>query len=283
VRTRLLSPRAARRVAGLSRWVLMLLLLAFALFPVFWMVSLSFRPVREFFTWPPLFLPGEPTLTNYRDAFAGTGVLPAALNSALVAGITTFLTLLVGLPPAYAVARLSFRGRSQFTSCLLVSQMFPPVLIVIPLAVVMKRVALSDTLASLVLTYTAFAIPYTVWILSGYIRTVPREIEEAALVDGCTVLDVIWRVLIPVIKPALVAIGMYTFLVSWDEFIFALTFIHSEGRQTLPLIIAVLFGRYDAEWGMLMAVSVVYTIPALLGFASVQRFLVRGLTMGAIR
>jgi ABC-type glycerol-3-phosphate transport system permease component len=161
--------------------------------------------------------------------------------------------------------------------------MFPPVLIVIPLAVVMKRAALSDTLASLVVTYTAFAIPYTVWILSGYIRTIPREIEEAALVDGCSVLDVIWRVLIPVIKPALVAIGMYTFLISWDEFIFALTFIHSESRQTLPLIIAVLFGRYDAEWGMLMAVSVVYTIPALLGFASVQRFLVQGLTMGAVR
>lgn len=274
-------PAALLSLCGI--WLPMGLLLLFALFPIFWMVSLSLRPVGEFFRWPPLFLPFQPTLANYSDAVRGSNVLSASWNSFVVAGCTTVITLLLGIPCAYAVARIRFRGQRHFTSFLLLTQMLPPVLIVIPLAVVMKHLALSDTLVSLIVTYTAFAIPYTVWILSGYIRTIPVEIEEAALVDGCTALDVIGRVLIPVIKPAIIAIGMYTFLLSWDEFIFALTLIHSDRKQTLPLIIAILFGRYDAEWGMLMAVSVIYTIPALLGFVSFQRFLVEGLTTGAIK
>ncbi|MFC7545389.1 carbohydrate ABC transporter permease [Plantactinospora sp. GCM10030261] len=277
-------PRAGRwaaNVAGLA-------VAAFAAFPVFWMISTSLKPNREIFSSTPQPLPHQPTLEHYRDIFGGQ-IIPGAsfgdflLNSALVAAATVLLSGVVALLGATAVARFRFRLRTSVLVLLLIVQMIPLEALVIPLFLIIRRLGMYNTLPSLILVYLGFSLPFAIWMLRGFVAAVPKDLEEAAAIDGANRAQIFWRILFPLVAPGLVATSIFSFITAWNELIFALTFISSEDRYTAPVGLTFFFGRDDTAWGMVMAASTVLTLPVMIFFVLVQRRMVAGLTSGAVK
>jgi trehalose/maltose transport system permease protein len=226
---------------------------------------------------------GHLCLDHYRALFLRRGFWLPIRNSLVVAGATTASCLLLGAPAAYALARLRFRGGRAVLALLLGVAMFPQISILSPLYLTLRRLGLIDTYAGLVLPYTAFAMPLTVWLLVGYFRQLPRDLEEAALVDGATRVETLLKIVLPLAAPGVAAAAILTFLFSWNEFLFALSFTLGPERQTVPVAIALFRGRYQVPWGEILAAAAVATAPvALLVFAA-QRRIVSGLTAGAIK
>ncbi|WP_249714359.1 carbohydrate ABC transporter permease [Rhizomonospora bruguierae] len=273
--------RAAANAAGV-------LVALFAVFPVFWMVSTSLKPNREIFSATPQPVPHHPTLQHYRDVLGGD-LLPGVgfgsffRNSAIVAVATVLAGSLVALLAATAVARYRFRFRTAFLVMLLVVQMVPLEALVIPLFLMIRRLGLYDTLASLILVYLAFSLPFAVWMLRGFVAAVPRDLEEAAEMDGASRWQTFWRVLLPLVAPGLVATSIFSFITAWNELIFALTFLSDEGKYTLPVAMTFFFGRDDTAWGAVMAASTLLTLPVMVFFLVVQRRMVSGLVSGAVK
>lgn len=265
------------------------LLVAFvAVFPVIWMISTSVKPDREIFSAGPRPVPRQPTLQHYRDILGGDfipGVRFADffLNSALVAVATVLISGLLALLAATAVARFRFRLRTAFLIMLLVVQMIPLEALVIPLFLMIRRLGLYNTLPSLVLVYLGFSLPFAVWMLRGFVAAVPRDLEEAAAIDGATRAQTFCRILLPLVAPGLVATSIFSFITAWNELIFALTFINAEKRYTLPVAMTFFFGRDDTAWGSLMAASTLITLPVMAFFVLVQRRMVAGLVTGAVK
>ncbi|HEX6967519.1 MAG TPA: carbohydrate ABC transporter permease [Micromonosporaceae bacterium] len=260
----------------------------FAVFPVLWMISTSLKPSREIFSRTPQPVPREPTLEHYRgilsgDLIPGLSFLDAFLNSAFVAGATVLASGLVALLAATAVARFRFRLRTSFLIMLLIVQMIPLEALVIPLFLMIQRLDLYDTSASLILTYLGFSLPFAVWMLRGFVAAVPKELEEAAAIDGASRGQIFWRVLFPLVAPGLVATSIYSFIVAWNELIFALTFISDQTRYTLPVAMTYFFGRDDTAWGPVMAASTLLTLPVMIFFVLVQRRMVAGLVAGSVK
>lgn len=281
-----MSPR--RRPGRLAANLAGLLVAAFAAFPVFWMVSTSVKPDREIFSTSPRPLPAHPTLEHYRSIFGGQ-VVPGVsfghllANSALVALATVLLSGAFALLAATAVARYRFRLRTTVLVTLLIVQMIPLEALVIPLFLMVQRLRLYNTLPSLVLVYLGFSLPFAVWMLRGFVAAVPRELEEAAAIDGAGRWQVLTRILLPLVAPGLVATSIFSFITAWNEFIFALTFISTEDRYTAPVALSYFFGRDDTAWGPVMAASTVLTLPVVVFFLLVQRRMVSGLTAGAVK
>jgi len=273
--------RVALNAAGL-------LVALFAAFPVFWMVSTSLKPNREIFSAPPQPVPRHPTLEHYREILSGN-LIPGVTfvdffrNSVVVAGLTVLLSGLVALLAATAVARFRFRLRTSFLIMLLVVQMIPLEALVIPLFFMVQRLGLYNTLPSLVLTYVGFSLPFAVWMLRGFVAAVPRELEEAAAIDGANRWQTYRRILFPLVAPGLVATSIFSFITAWNELIFALTFINSQERYTLPVAMTFFFGRDDTAWGLVMAASTLLTLPVIVFFLLVQRRMVSGLVAGAVK
>nr|WP_175543721.1 carbohydrate ABC transporter permease [Micromonospora pattaloongensis] len=265
-----------------------LLVALFAVFPVFWMVSTSLKPNEEIFSATPQPVPREPTLRHYRDVLIGD-VIPGVsftdffLNSALVAVATVLLSGLLALLAATAVARFRFRLRTSFLVMLLVVQMIPLEALVIPLFLMIRRLGLYNQLPGLVLVYLGFSLPFAVWMLRGFVAAVPGELEEAAAIDGASRWQTFWRVLLPLVAPGLVATSIFSFITAWNELIFALTFISTEDRYTLPVAMTFFFGRDDTAWGSVMAASTLLTLPVMIFFVLVQRRMVSGLVAGAVK
>ncbi|MEV4757958.1 carbohydrate ABC transporter permease [Micromonospora sp. NPDC049559] len=277
-------PRPARVAANLAG----LVVAAFAVFPVFWMISTSVKPNREIFSATPRPLPAHPTLEHYRDVLAGelipgVGFPRFLANSALVAGATVLLSGLIALLAATAVARYRFRLRTSFLVMLLVVQMIPLEALVIPLFLMIRRLGLYNTLPSLILVYLGFSLPFAVWMLRGFVAAVPKDLEEAAAIDGANRFQVFWRILLPLVAPGLVATSIFSFITAWNELIFALTFISTENRYTAPVALTFFFGRDDTAWGAVMAASTLLTLPVMIFFVVVQRRMVTGLTAGAVK
>ncbi|MGQ9779575.1 MAG: carbohydrate ABC transporter permease, partial [Bacillota bacterium] len=184
---------------------------------------------------------------------------------------------------AYGLARFKFRGRNFFSMGLLVTQMFPPVLLIIPIYLIMINLRLVNTYAALVITYCTFAVPFSTWMLYGYFETLPAELEEAALVDGCSRLGTLFRIIIPLAAPGIAAVALFSFILSWQEYMFALTLTRTAEMRTLPVGISMLVGFREVLWGQLMAGSVIVTVPVVVLFVYFQKYLIKGLTMGAIK
>jgi N,N'-diacetylchitobiose transport system permease protein len=265
-----------------------LLVALFAVFPVFWMISTSLKPNREIFSATPQPVPREPTLQHYRDILSGD-LIPGVsftdffINSAIVAGATVILSGLLALLAATAVARFRFRLRTSFLVMLLVVQMIPLEALVIPLFLMIRRLGLYNQLPGLVLVYLGFSLPFSVWMLRGFVAAVPRELEEAAAIDGASRWQAFWRILLPLVAPGLVATSIFAFITAWNELIFALTFISTEDRYTLPVAMTYFFGRDDTAWGAVMAASTLLTLPVMIFFVLVQRRMVSGLVSGAVK
>jgi ABC-type glycerol-3-phosphate transport system permease component len=259
--------------------VVLALLLAFALFPFLWAVLASFRPEEELFGGASFRLTAE----HYAALFEERGFLVPIRNSLVVAGTTTLFCVLVGSLAAYALARLEMRGKSAVLGLILAVSMFPQIAIVSPLFLLLRSLGLIDTYPGLILPYLTFAMPLTVWLLVGYFRQIPPDLEEAARVDGATRWQVFTRVVLPLAVPGLAATAILTFLYCWNEFLFALSFTLGPERHTVPVAIALFRGQYQVPWGQVLAAAVVATAPVAVLVLLFQRRIVQGLTAGALK
>jgi N,N'-diacetylchitobiose transport system permease protein len=282
--------RRRKRVTAVSLNVLGLIIALVTLLPIFLMISTAFKPSQEIYSLTPHLLPSHPTLSNFRQVSSGqvTGGIGSVWlfvrNSFGVALITVLIASVLALLAAVAVARFRFRFRTTYLIMLLIVQMIPGQALIIALFLDFKRLNLLDSLTGLVLVYSAQALPVTIWMLRNFVATVPKELEEAAAIDGASGPKIFWRILLPLVAPGLVATSIFAFITAYNEFIVALTFLgQTHGAYTLPIFLTYFFGEHGAEWGPIMAASTIYTIPAVIFFLFVRRRLVGGLTAGAVK
>ncbi|MFI6392103.1 carbohydrate ABC transporter permease [Nonomuraea sp. NPDC050547] len=251
-------------------------------FPFLYMVMLSVRDIQELILEPGSLWPDAFTLSTYADVLTRQGFLTFMGNSAIIAVSSVAVTLLISVPGAYAVARLRFFGRRQVHFLFLAVYLFPAIVLAIPLFVLFTMMGLRGSLAGLILVYIAQTVPVTVYMLRNYFETVPRSVEEAAAIDGCSRVETIWRVVLPLSKPALMATGLYAFMIAWNEFLFALLFlVERRERWTVSLGLSQLAGSIEIPTTVLMAGSVVLTLPIVIVFFASERLLTEGLTAGA--
>jgi N,N'-diacetylchitobiose transport system permease protein len=258
------------------------------LFPIFWMVSTAFKPATEIYSLTPQPLPAHPTWANFRNVLNGSVIgMPywTFLRNSLIVTISAVLvSSLIALLAAIAVARFRFRFRSTYLIMLLIVQMVPQQALVIALYLDFRKVNLLDSLVGLSLLYITFSLPVTVWMLRNFVAAVPRELEQAAAIDGAGPFQVFWKVLLPLVAPGLVTTSVFAFIFAWNEFIFALTFLGTdESKYTLPVYVTYFFGRGTTDWGAIMAASVLFTLPVMVFFLIVQRRLRTGLIAGAVK
>lgn len=271
-----------RAGAAVGARFILWLYVCIALFPIFWMVLSSVKPPDVVQAIPPIWS-FTPTLHNYDDALYGTASMASLItHSFVVAALTTLLTLAAGLPAAYALTRVRFRGRRFVGNWILSTIMFPPVVSAIPVFIIVGQLGLMDTYPALVIPYTAFNLPIIIWMLRSFVRQIPQEIEEAALIDGSSHAMVVRRIILPLIAPGLASAAILCFLFSWNEFLFALTLTRSTVK-TAPVGISQFTGMYGTQWGDLTAASTVIAAPVLVMTLVLRRRIVQGLTFGAVK
>ncbi len=270
--------------ARVAQYVALAAYVAFLGFPLLWLASAALKGPRELADPSSGLLPAAPTLQNFTDAVERAGLVQSAWNSAQVAAGTTVLVLLMALPAAYALARFRTRLKPIANGWVLVSQVFPVVLVVIPLFLILRQFRLVDSLVGLTLVHAVYALPFALWMLQGYIAAIPRDLEEAGLVDGAGRLRILVSIVAPLLAPGIVATAMFTLISSWNEFFFALVLIQDPARTTLPLTLARFVGAEgQVQLGALAAASLLATVPSLLFFLAVQRRLTAGLLSGAVK
>lgn len=258
--------------------------LLFLGFPLVWMLSTSLKPPPELVRLHPALVPEQPTFDNFVQAFTEQELGRAALNSLQVSLASAVLTVLVAVPAAYALARFRTRLRPVALGWVLVSQLFPFVLLVIPLFLILREVGLANSHAGLVLVYVVWSLPFALWLLQGFVRAVPRDLEEAAATDGATRLQILRKVVAPLLAPGVVATALFAFISAWNEFFFALVLLKTPELATLPVMLARFVGAEGvARLGPLSAGALLATVPSLLFFAFIQRRLASGLLAGAVK
>jgi ABC-type glycerol-3-phosphate transport system permease component len=262
--------------------VLLVVLSLFAILPLVWAISSAFKSNSEIIT-SLSFFPEAPTLEHFRFVLNQTNFPQWLRNSLLVSLSTTLLSLFVGSMAGYAMSRWKFRGRGLYGNSLLIVQMFPGVMLGIPLFLLLSKYGLIDTLGALLVTYLTFALAFSVWMLKGYFDNIPREIEEAALIDGANRFQVLYQILLRLAAPGIVTVAVFTFLLGWNEFFFAYIFIVSPERYTLSLGLYTFITQFTTQWGNIMAAGVLTCLPALVFFFLLQRALTRGLIAGAMK
>lgn len=260
-----------------------LVLLGLLLSPLLWAVLTSVRPLAEVTASPPVLIPRSVTFSAYVDLWKEAPFLRYGTNSLVVASFTTLVSLSFSFMAAYAFARLRFRGSQALIMVVVMSQMLPGSSILIPVFRMIRAAGLMDTRTGLVLVHTGFAIPFCTWLLTGYLRSIPRELEEAAFIDGCSRLQALWRIILPVTAPAAIAVGAFGFLLSWNEFLFAYV-LGRDDAITLPVALRDTFlTQYVNKYDQLFAASFIFSLPPILIFAAMQRHFVQGLTSGAVK
>jgi ABC-type glycerol-3-phosphate transport system permease component len=279
-----MSTRRVRRIvlntAGIAVFVV-------SAFPVFWMISTAFKPNQEIFSSTPHPVPFHPTLHHFdfvlNGGIAGVSFWHYFVNSLILAVGTVVVSGLLALLAATAVARFRFRFRTTFLILLLVVQMVPAEALVIPMFIDLKHLGLLNSLIGLTAVYVGFALPFGVWMLRGFVAAVPKELEEAAAIDGAGPVRIFFRILLPLVAPGLVATSIFSFITAWNELIFAYTFLKDQDKATLPIMLQFFFGRSGNDWGPIMAASTLLTLPVIAFFLLVQRRMVSGLVAGAVK
>jgi multiple sugar transport system permease protein len=267
-----------------GQYTALLAYLVFLAFPFLWLVSTAFKSPRELGSLHPTWIPRDPTLDNFRQAFDEQPLLRAAGNSLLAASAAAVIAVLIATPLAYVMARHRTRLAKAATGWVVVSQAFPLVLVIIPLFLVLKNLRLINSLAGLVLVYVVWALPFALWMLVGYVRAVPTELEEAAAVDGAGRLRTLVSVTAPLLAPGIVATALFAFITAWNEFFLALVILESPDLTTLPLRLAQYVGIEGVvRFGPLAAAALLATIPSIVLFMFFQRWLTRGLLSGAVK
>jgi multiple sugar transport system permease protein len=276
------TPALARWRTG-GRAVALLGILAVILGPYVVMLITSFTPTKELATAGSSLVPSQLTTAAYSELIHETDFLTYLRNSALVALIAVPLVLIVATGAALALSRFDFSGKRAMLTGLLVAQMFPAVLLVTSLQGQLRALALTDSILGLALVHAAFATPFAIWLLKGFADTLPKELEEAGRLDGASTWQILRLVLVPLLLPGMVAAGTYSFILTWNEFLYALTFTSSTGSRTLPVGLHLFIGEYQIRWDLLTAAGVLSVVPVIIGFLLVQRRLVDGLAAGSVK
>ncbi|MGW6579292.1 carbohydrate ABC transporter permease [Streptomyces globisporus] len=272
------------RAARTGQYLALLAYLVFLAFPFVWLISTAFKPARELGSLHPTWIPENPTLGNFRQAFDEQPLLQAAGNSLVAAVSAALIAVVIATPMAYVMARHRGRLATAATGWVVVSQAFPFVLVIIPLFLILKNLHLINTLWGLILVYVVWSLPFALWMLAGYVRAVPAELEEAAAVDGAGRVRTLVSVVAPLLAPGIVATALFAFITAWNEFFFALVLLKTPEKQTLPVVLTHFLGAEGvADLGPLAAAAFLATLPSLLLFAFIQRRITGGMTAGAVK
>lgn len=271
------------RVTRVAVFVALIVIVIVMNFPIYWMTVSSFKGQGELFLREPTFLPQEALLQNYPNVFRRIPFAAYLRNSIIVSLVTTLAAVSIGIVSGYSYARFQFRGKQPALFVILLTQMFPALLLVIPMYLILNSFGLINTHLGLIVAYSTFTLPFCVWMMRGFFQTIPVELEECAILDGCNRLQVLSRITLPLAAPGAAATACFAFVVAWNEFLFALNLTTSEAARTLPVGLSLLVGRYFNDWGVLMAAAVMTTLPTLLIFLFLQKYLITGLTAGAVK
>jgi ABC-type glycerol-3-phosphate transport system permease component len=259
------------------------ILLVLTAFPFFWMISTSFKPLKEIFVYPPYFFPKNFTIANFDRLFEQTRFVTYFKNSIFVSMSAVILTMTIATAGAYSLTRFKFYGREKIASLILFTYMFAPIMIVIPFYVLIKKIGLANTHLALIMAYTAFCLPFSLWLLRAFFQSIPMALEEAALVDGAGRIRAVIYVILPLALPGIIATSIFTFILAWNDYIFVRILITSDELKTLSVGIADLYNATVIDWGMIMAGGMLITVPVLIFFIFVQRYLIAGWGAGAIK
>ena len=278
-----MDKRLAERLQVAGSYTVLLALLVVVVFPFYWMTITSFKGEEQMRSLVSMFWPRPLVLDNYRQLLSKTDFLAWYGNSVTVAVSSTLLAAAIGTIGAYALARLSFLGRAFMSSAVLITYLVPPSILFIPLYAQMRNLGLADSLAGLIAAYPSFTVPFVTWLLMGYFESIPVELEEAAMIDGATRFGAFRRVILPLAAPGVLAASLYAFTQAWNEFLYALVFITDVKLRTLPVGLSTFITGDVYGWGYLMAGAVLTTLPVIVAYIYLQRYMVEGLTAGSVK
>jgi trehalose/maltose transport system permease protein len=268
-------------------YLLLAVIFIYIIFPFYWAFRSSITPASELFTTPVSYFPSQPTLAHYQQVFTDGNFLAALRNSTVVAASVTLLSLAIGVLGSYALGRFKFPGRVPIMYLILSMTMFPQIAVLGALFALISQFGLYNTLPALIITYLIFTLPFTVWVLTSFFEAMPRDLEEAAYVDGASPVETMYKVMLPLVAPGLVTTGLLAFIGAWNEFLFALSFIQTPDKYTVPLALVSFAtstaGGFEIPWGPIQAATVIVTVPLIVLTLIFQRRILAGLTAGAVK
>lgn len=272
--------RAGRIAYSLFTWAVVLTVA----FPLFWMISTALKPQSELFAIPPTLLPQSPTLEHFSQLLLHSPFPIYFANSAIVATATTLVVIAIGTLGAHSLVRFRYPGREALAQLVLFTYLLPPVVLVIPLYLLMAQLGLVNSLASLVITYTSFALPFALWLLRSFMAAIPADLEAAAQMDGANRMQAFVDIILPQALPGIISTALFTFILAWNEYLFALVLISKDSTKPLPTgVITMLTSAFSVEWSLLMAASVLMSVPLVICFAFLQRHLTAGFGAGGVK
>lgn len=263
--------------------ILLIIGAIFAGFPVLWMLLNSFKPNAEIFAWPPLWISENFTFDAYVEIFKNPEKIRFFINSYFISITVVILTLIVSILASYSFSRFNFAGKKVINTIIVSVQAVPPIVLLIPYLSLIVAIGLFNTYGALILTYLLFTLPYAILMITGYFNTLPKDLDEAVMIDGGSRFRALWSVLVPVSVPGLVSVGMYTFMLSWNEYLFALALTKTNEFRTVPVGISLLMGQHAYEWNQMMAMSILGSLPVLLLFLFFQKYFIAGMTSGSVK
>jgi trehalose/maltose transport system permease protein len=277
-----------RRIGRRGPFLLLIaLIFVYAVFPFYWAVRSAFTPDRDMFVTPVQYFPAHPTLAHFREVLSSGDFQKALLNSTIVAGSVTLISLGFGALAGYALGRFRFRGRGTALYLMLSMTIFPQIAILGALYKLINKFGIFNSLWALILSYMIFTLPFTVWVLTSFVRALPKDLEEAAYIDGATPFQTFYKVILPLIAPGLVTTGLLAFIAAWNEFLYALSFTQTVDKHTVPVAIVTFTGKsgssFQIPWGQIMAATIVVTVPLIALTLLLQRRILAGLTAGAVK
>jgi multiple sugar transport system permease protein len=270
-------------VTAIFKHILVILALVFMLTPVIWLLSTSLKDRSEMFTFPLHLIPKHFFGDNYIKIWQQVPFAVYVKNSVVMATYSTMVTLVISSMAAYAFSRFRFKEKSLILQLILFTQMFPAVLLIIPLFIYLKNLGLLGSYSGLMITYLTFLVPFSTWALTNFFDGIPADLDEAALIDGCSRVNIIYRLILPISLPGLVSVGTYCFLTAWNEFIFSMIFMMDQEGWTLPVGLNALTGQFALDWGLLTAGGIICLVPAIIVVLFLQRYLIAGLMAGSVK
>lgn len=264
-------------------YVVMIFICGIALFPFYWLICTSLQPLDTLFLSPPKLIPTLEPISTYINYLQTSDFLLWLRNSLIIAVTATLISTVLAVPAAYSISRFQFKSKVMVIFSILFTQMLPPVLLIIPLYIIFAQVSLNNTLQALILVNTATTLPIGIWFLKGFFDSLPKELEESARIDGCGIMGVLIRVLLPLLTPGIVATATWSFIIAWDEYLYSYTLLNNDRLWTLSVGLAAYIGQYSTPWHLIMAGAALATLPVIILFMFFQRHLVGGLTAGAVK
>lgn len=264
-------------------YIILVIGMFWAGFPIFWMLLNSFKPNAEIFSWPPTWISENFSLDAYLKILTNSEQVRFFINSYVIAGVVVVITLFIGIMASYAFSRFDFKGKNMINTVIVAVQAVPPITLLIPYLSLIVTLKLYNTYGALILTYLVFTLPYCVLMMTGYLNTLPKELDEAVMIDGGSRFTALWKILVPTSIPGLVSVGMYTFMQAWNEYLFALALTKTNEMRTVPVGINLLMGQHSYEWNQMMAMSVLGSLPILILFLFFQRYFIAGMTAGSVK